>query len=86
MLDVTELKHTQMARLREADRRIAERTRFEATLRRQADDSGDQLLRQAAARFAPPPARMTCCDVCRMVLKTTISSGFLPMRHGPNRA
>ena len=40
IVDVTELKHTQMARLREADRRIAERT-----------------------RFAPPTARMTCCDV-----------------------
>ena len=107
MLDVTELKRTQQALLHEADRRIAERTRFEATLRRQADehlhralhdeltglpnrrclfarlteqldrdpdesfalmlvdldrfkevndvlghDSGDQLLRQVAARFA----------------------------------
>ena len=38
MLDVTELKSTQSALLHEAERRVAERARFEAALRRQADE------------------------------------------------
>ncbi|MCU0314349.1 MAG: EAL domain-containing protein [Solirubrobacteraceae bacterium] len=38
MLDVTELKATQSALLHEAERRVSERDRFEAALRRQADE------------------------------------------------
>ncbi len=38
MFDVTELKRTQEALLVEAEHRVAERARFEATLRRQADE------------------------------------------------
>ncbi len=44
MLDVTELRRTQEALLHEADRRASERARFEAALKRQADEHRHHAL------------------------------------------